>query len=262
MTAMDVIRGFWGGDGKTAAQQHQAAQASQQAAGAQPGAATNTQVPSSATPVPSGTGPVAFPAAATGDASPLANYGKMWEIEEGDRKPTEHAIQFPVDPKKILEATSQFDYTKQIDPELMTKATSGDTAAMVAIINRTAQLTAANATHTTAQVVNEALTRQSEHYKNTIIPQVLRDHSTRSAVREGNPLFELEAAKPVLSMIEDQLMVKYPKASPEEIKQHAARFATEFGEAAITASGRVVIDKPAVPPGTPKEMNWDEWGNR
>jgi hypothetical protein len=252
MALMDIFKGFRAGDGKTMEQQ--------QAAAAQPAPVATVPGQTPTTPVtPVAATPNGIPAPAVGEASPLDGYAKMWETADTDAKPIAPAFQFEIKPDAILASARQVDYTKVVPPELLAKAQAGDGAALIEVINRTNQQTAANASHTTAALVNEALTQQSKHYETNVIPGILRRNNIVNAVREDNPLTTNPAAAPMVAMVTNQLTQKYPSAPPEEIKRMTNEYLNEFAGLAITSSGKQIVDAPKVDPKAAAPMDWVNW---
>lgn len=249
MSAMDIIKGFWSGQGKTGLDAPTAVPAS---------APDNPLMPTPSSAPKSDGSVAAIPPTPTGDKSSLAGYEKMWDKADTDRKPVDAAYQFQTDPKKLQDATSQIDFMKVIPPDLMAKATGGDLTAFATVINRVAQQATATSAQTTAELVNTALREQDKKYKDEIIPQVLADHASRTLVRAENPLFNNPAVSPVLAMVESQLMTKYPGASPQDISAKAREYISAMGTEIVTGSGKVISDAPKVTPGS-QEMDWAAW---
>ena len=225
----------------------------------------NPTVPSSATVPPNNPNdPAALRAGANGggDASPLDKFNDLWKADP-NAKPVEHSIQLPFDGNKVLEAAKGVDFLKKINPELVQKAMTGDANSMAAVIQESSQLALAQSVGVTTSIVNEALSRQSKHYEDKIIPDILRRHSVSTEVRRDNPLFDHPATAPMLNMLEGQLAQKYPSASAADVKAMAQDYLLNFSSEVLTASGKVVSDQPpAAARGTPQETDWDAWLSR
>lgn len=249
MGIREIMSGFVNGSGKTAEQQQM-----------QPTQPAQAQAVSTATGVHSAGEVSAIPPTAVGDKSPLANYDKLWEAD-ASIKPVAHSVAMTFDKGKVSAAVQHIDYMKELPAELIAKATSGDTAAMMEVINRTGQTALTNATQVTTDIVNQALDRQAEHYRTTVIPDVLRGNAVRTAIRADNPIFEHPAVKPMLSMAENQLIAKHPQATPAEITAMAKDMTSEFAQAIADSQGKVMIDKPVVKE-SDKPFNWESWATQ
>lgn len=222
----------------------------------------NTTVPSSATAKSDGS-LGAIPAAGEGDKSPLDKFSELWQIDPNvpkQKTAAELVPKFKVDPKALSEAAATIDFTKALDPALLTKAAGGDATALAAVVNAAAQAGYAQATGTTAGLINEALSSQAKTFNEEVMPAVLRKHNITNALKADNPTFSDPAAAPLISMVEQQLTIKYPKASPAEISAHAKDFLAGFAESVVTANGSTIV-KPAVEkPGTKRGItDWTSY---
>ena len=165
-----------------------------------------------------------------GGESPLSNYAELWKIEDKDKPVNaQEALtpNFTLDPKKVAEAARTVDYAKLVPAEIMTKAMSGDAAAMSQMLNAVTQAATANAGMNTAQIVQAALAHQAKKFVE-ILPQQVRNQQVSQQVSQDHPIFQNPAAAPMVSMLKDQFAVKYPLATPAEISKHTSDYLTEF----------------------------------
>lgn len=205
----------------------------------------NVSIPSDKTKVSDGTGPAAIPAAGKGEASPLEGYAKLWEHAETDGKPASLVPALTADPAKLMAAAKTIDFSKAITPATLEAAAKGDAVALGQAISEAAQAGYAQAASATTKILEAALTKQAETFKNEVMPEILRKHAVNSSLSADNPLFDNPAIAPMLAMAKDQLAIKYPNASAAEITKHAQAMMGGFAEALITSSGRTIVAKDA-----------------
>ncbi len=167
-----------------------------------------------------------------------------------------------MDTKALMETVGKMDFTKAIAPELLDKASKGDAPSLAALVNQAAQAGFAQATLTTGNIVKDALTRQADAFKNEVMPDILRRHEISLGMKE-NPLYSNPAVAPLLKSVEDQLTVKFPTASADEIKTHAKTiFDSMAGEIIKANGGTVTAVQTQQSNGLPlqgKGTDWDNW---
>ena len=206
----------------------------------------------------------AIPPAATGDASPLANFKDLWETPkdaQGNPIVQTKASLVPTinpDPAKIQESASKIDFTKLIPADVQAKALAGDSTAFMQAINAASQATLAHTTQLTAQIVKEALTQQATAFE-ARAADILRTERVSNTIQADNPLFTNPATAPMLRMVEQQFMAKNPTASPAEISQMAKAYVAGFAEEAVKASGKVITEAPKAPANTPVTEDWEKF---
>jgi hypothetical protein len=206
----------------------------------------NPTVPSSATPTPAqGANPnTAFGGGDKTAEAPLGNFNKLWETDPNKKAPVSAVPAFNQDPAKMMELAGTFDFTKHIDPALVARVQKGEGAAIVELVNQSAQAGFAHSNLATTEIVKTALTQLNEKYEKDIIPGILKAERTRNTVAEDNAIFSNPAAQPVVNMIQSQMMEKYPTASAQEIKTLVSDYISGFAEAAIGQSGRTIQNAP------------------
>lgn len=230
MSIMDIFKGFSG------AQQNQGQQAPVNAD-------QNPAVPNSNTiQNMDGSGPAAIPKAAEGEQSPLENYKDLWQ--KSDNSPAEVSLvpSLVADPNKLMEAAGRIDFTKALNPELLSKAATGDASALAAVVNQAAQAGFAQSAAATTKIVEAALAQQEKAFHEKVMPDILRKHTINTTLGAENPLFENPAVKPMLDMAIQQFTVKYPTAAPAEIKRMAGEYLKGFAEEMAKASGKSLVD--------------------
>lgn len=225
---MEMFHNAFGQGSNNQQQQQQNQQQTQQ----QQSANSNTTVPNANNQVNNQPGdPAAFRAGQTGEAaSPLAQFAELWKIEPKDapRDPVAALTpNFSIDPQKVADAAKTVDYARLVPPEVMTKALSGDAAAMSSILNTVVQASTANAGMSTANIVQAALAHQAKQFAE-ILPQEVRKLQVQQQVQQDNPLFSNPAAAPILEGLQKQMAAKYPTATPAQIAEHTKNYLADF----------------------------------
>lgn len=227
--------------------------------------APNGVVPDPAT-QPKSDGTVgAIPTTATGEASPLAGYEKLWETSKDDPVDPRLTPDLSYDPKKLLEGAKKVDFTKAINPAHMTKLQEGfDPAAMSSAIGEATQAALAYAQGSTLSIVQAALEKQEKKFHEEVLPAALKKHQASTSIAADNPIFENPAVSALLEPLKNQLVLKYPKASPEEITKHAKEYLSGMAAEIVKSSGGTISTAEAIAAAAKsspqrEETNWDDW---
>lgn len=204
----------------------------------------------------------AIPKAGEGDASPLANYGDLWQPNDPTKvkAPASTEVSIPADPAKMLAAAKTIDFTKAIDPALLEKALKGDSAALLQAMNSVSQATYAQAAGVTAKIVENALNAQSKVFNNEILPAALKKAAVADSLRTENPIFNDPAVSPMLSIVENQLQMKHPGASAAEITAKAKEYLLGVSETIMgTSADKQVTAKPVASSKNPMVREEQDW---
>lgn len=223
-------------------------------------AAASSTPGTAASPNKEGTGPAAFPAAAVGDKSPLSGYDKLWETDPNATPTPTGVPAFNVDPKKLLDAAKNIDFTKVIPGDVLEKASKGDVAALGQAINVAAQAGYAQSAAATTRIVQEALTQQAKTFKTEIMPAILREHSVSQTLVDESILTN-PAVAPMVGAVKQQFSTKYPNASAAEIAKHTVEYFRDFSENFMKMQGYTVdkTDTKAVAAAAAKQEDWGKF---
>lgn len=203
--------------------------------------------------------PATTPAPAEQPKSFTDRFTSLWQSDpKTDAQPINWKPDIKTDPVKVKAAAAALDFTGQIPKELLEKAAKGDPVAFAQVINDSARLGFERAVEVNANVVNDALTQQATLFKDTVVPRILKDHATTQALRADNSLYENKAAAPMLSVVENQMKIKFPEASPAEITAHAKEFVNGFAQVVVEANG-MTVNKPVAIAANKKEVDWDSY---
>lgn len=221
----------------------------------------NTTVPNANTPSSDGS-MKAIPVAATGTASPLENYKALWEAPSTTVSMQDLVPTIIADPAQMQAAAAKMDFSKAMNPELVTKALAGDAASFMAVINSVAQAGFAQAATTSVNITKAALVEQAKSFETKYAPNMLRNASIQDAVTSGVALAADPAAAPIVDAVRRQLSNMFPNATATEIADHTNRYMQEFATKAVELAGGKVTSKaelevsPANGPLSRKELDW------
>lgn len=141
---------------------------------------------------------------------------------------------FNVSHEKMMEAARKQNFTAGIAPELLAKVTAGGAEAaqaMVDIMNIVAQNSYAQSAFAGTRLIEGALDK-SNFARQSDIDTRIKTVTVNNNLTQDNPVFAHPAAQPLLKSVQDQLMVKYPNATPTELTQMAQTYLTDFVKAA------------------------------
>lgn len=158
----------------------------------------------------------------TAPPSPLEKHKDLWEDDANSG--TNTGFQQPnVDPQKILEAAKTVDFSKVLDQESLAAVAAGGenaVAALVKVLNSHAQAVYGQAAVAADKIVTARLEAAQNGFQGNL-PRLIRDQQAKQSLFEENPAFANPTVAPVVEAIADRLAVKYPKATPSELKAMA-----------------------------------------
>lgn len=225
---------------------------------AQQGAQQVTQMKTA--PGDAATQPAANPPAPDSNGSNVSPLDAFKDIWNTDKVPGQNdfdpANMFQIDPAKINEAVSQFDFSKAVSPEVLEKITAGGPEAQGAFMqamNQIAQQSFAQSMISNATLVQKAMSQANSHLDNRL-KDGIRRQSISSNIRDANPALNNPAAAPIISALENSLATKYPTANPDEIAKMATDFLSQFAS--------IAAGKPAeASTKTSNEPDWEAFFN-
>ena len=172
----------------------------------------------------------------------------------GDNTNTDTPPAFTLDQAQLLSLANGQDFAKGVNPELLTKANSGDSAAMIELM----QTIARNA-YQTAIAHNSKLTETfvtaREGYSSKGLGAKVRGELTVNALT-GTPNFDNPAVRRHLVSIAQSLERDHPDASPDQIATMAKDAVTQMASAINPNAGQ---NNQQGNRNAPKETNWDAW---
>lgn len=221
----------------------------------------NPQVPSNTTQQSDGSLP-SIPAAGKDDKSPLANFHDLWQIDDKAKPlgtPTTFAPNIEFDQNKLLEAAGKIDFTRYLDPELLSKASKGDTEALGNLLNRSMQAAFGQGTVATLAAMKAGFTAQDKNFQ-TGLPALFRQNTIGSVVsKDHSAVFNDPAVAPLMKIVEMQLANKSPGASPEVISGQAKEFLSGLAQTIVTANGGTIVQNNMNSNPFDMPIDWDTW---
>lgn len=179
--------------------------------------------------------------------NPLDAYAKLFD-NANNSKQTDGPPSFNLDPETLNKVSGSLDFTQGIDPELLSKATSGDSQAFLKIINQVGQRSYQAALHHGTTLTDKYVGARSEYERKALPGQVrqsLTDHALSSIPNANHPVIKQQ-----LKMISNQMQAANPDASPEEIAQAATKYIQDLaGALSPQQNASNSADQP-------KEMDW------
>lgn len=225
-----------------------------------PGNIPNTQQVAGATvtnpaTAPNGTLPATTVAAAEAQ-SPLAEFKDLFKVDPNAPAPTGTQQIFNVDQAKIIEAAKGKDFKQAITPEITAAIAAGGEGAvqaMMELMNGVAQSVYAQSVFAGTQLIERGVAGQFA--RSSEVPDLIRKHSTNAALAEANPLYTNPAVAPLFEMAKNQMLVKYPNATPSELTALTNNYMNQFAEA---VKGPQTAAEAATK--APKETDWSTFG--
>lgn len=180
--------------------------------------------------------------------NPLDLYSGLWDTskQQPDTPPA-----FALEPETLTKVSSSLDFTRNVPPELMEKATSGDMNAMLQLMNHVGrQAYEASLSHG-ATLTDKFVGARSQYDQRTIGAQVKNEmvsSSFKDVPNSHHPVVKQE-----LTRIAKAMQQQYPDASPDEIVKHTKEYWT-----AIQQAMNPDANKPA-DASTSGETDWDKF---
>lgn len=160
--------------------------------------------------------------------NPLDAYAKLFDnankSQQADGPPS-----FNLDPETLTKVSGSLDFTQGIDPDLLSKATSGDSQAFLKIINQVGQRSYQAALHHGTTLTDKYVGARSEYDRKALpshVRQSLTDHALNSIPNATHPVIKQQ-----LKMISSQMQAANPDASPGEIAQAASKYIQDLAGA-------------------------------
>lgn len=202
----------------------------------------NPLVPNANTPVSDGS-VNAIPAASVGAASPLENYKDLWQAPANTVSMQDLVPTIIADPAQMQAAAAKMDFSKAMNPELVTKALGGDSTAFMAVINSAVQASFAQAATASVNITKAALAEQAKSFETKYAPNMLRNASIQDAVNNSVALASDPAAAPIVNAVKAQLSNMFPNATATEIAEHTNKYMSEFASKAVELAGGKIQTK-------------------
>lgn len=197
------------------------------------------------------------PAASVAATAPegLDKFSDVWNVKPEDMPQAPVSPFAGVTPEAIAQVAGKTDFSKVVTPEMMTAISAGGeqaAAAMIQALNAVAQTTYAQSAEASIKLIDKALATQREQFQ-AELPNLIKSQNVHNNLRTSNPIFNHPAAAPILKNFAEQLQLKNPTATSEQIQAQAQEFLLSFAEAATPKT------QESQPGSKSQEINWDEW---
>lgn len=219
-------------------------------------AATKSQAVSTTGTAPNGTVPVND---ATKDGATKSGLDQFADIWDTSAQPgAQGQPLFNISQEKVMEAARKQDFIAQAaTKEQLDKIMAGGAEAaqaMMEIMNTVAQNSFAQSALAATKLIDGALDKGGFARLSDVDTRV-KNISVTNTLQQENPVFAHPAAQPMLDAVKNQLMVKYPNATPNELTAMAKNYLTEFVTA---ATPQQQAQTPQGNKGNRSEPNWGE----
>lgn len=147
---------------------------------------------------------------------------------------TDTAPGFTLDDKMLGDVAGAQDFMKGINPELVQKATSGDTGALMQMMNEVAR-NAYRSSLSHGSRLTESFVGAREGFSEKSFGKKVRGELTVNSLT-GTPNFKNPVVREQLIRIANDLQQQHPDAAPEEIGNMAKDYITQLSNAINPAS--------------------------
>lgn len=156
--------------------------------------------------------------------NPMDAYSKLWDTTSTD---TSTPPAFSIDSTTLDKVSGSLNFTQNVAPELMQKATSGDMAALMQIMNQVGQQAyKASISHNSALTDKFVEARSRYDFKN--IGSTVKQEMTSTALQTSVPNATHPVVKAELSRIANAMQKQNPDATPQEIADSAKKYFNEL----------------------------------
>lgn len=156
--------------------------------------------------------------------NPLDAYNKMYE--NANKASEMEPPKFAIDRKVLDEVSSGLDFTQGINPDLMEKALSGDTKALLEVIQSVGRNAyKASLEHVTA--LTDVHLNQRAEFDSKRLNQSIRQQLTSEAL-SSIPNYTHPRVKAELNRIASTFAAANPDASPKQIAEEARKYLAEL----------------------------------
>lgn len=158
--------------------------------------------------------------------NPLDDFNKMWDTPNTQ---TEQAPSFNLPTDTLRKVATSQNFTQNIDPALMQKATSGDVTALMEVINAVGQNSYEAALQHTSTLSDKFVNARLEHEGKSFDSKVKQNLT--SAELGNTPGFSHPVVKAQLRETAQRLAQQYPEATPQEIASRARDYIVQMANA-------------------------------
>jgi len=193
--------------------------------------------------------------------SPLDAFSDLFTIDpKAANKPTQ-TNPFDIDPSKIKESAGKIDFTRNINDETLEAIRGGGEEAITATLAAMNQMSQTNYAYAVA-LATQMAKKASEHTLEQVqqlVPDLVRNMRANEEISESNPALNHPAAQPLIKAMMQQFSIKYPDASPKELKEQAIAYLSSFGKLFQTDENAGLVDKTGIGTKRGKQASDVDW---
>lgn len=180
--------------------------------------------------------------------NPLDAYSEMYK--NANTNTDIQAPSFKIDPKVLGEVSNSMDFTKGVQPELLDKALSGDTKALLAVMQSVGRNAySASLEHTTA--LTETHLGQRAEFETKRLNDGVKTQLTSNELSNA-PNYSHPVVKAELNRVASMFAKANPDASPQQIAKAAQDHLTQLSSALNPT-------KTAAETAAEGEMDWSKY---
>lgn len=180
--------------------------------------------------------------------NPMDAYNKMYD--DANKSSDIQAPSFKLDSAVLDSVSSSMDFTKGVDPALMERALSGDTKALLEVMQSTGRSAyRASLEHNTA--LTEKHLSQRADYETSRVNTGVRQQLTSDAL-SSTPNYSHPVVKQELNRVANQYARANPDASPKQVAEAAQKYITDLSSALVPNSSKSNSD-------AGEEMDWSKY---
>ena len=167
--------------------------------------------------------------------NPLDAYKKMYDTANASSDI--HAPVFKLDPKVLSEVSATMDFTKNVNPELITKALAGDAKSLLEVMQAVGRNSySASLEHATT--LTETHLGQRADFEGKRVDAGVKKQLTTDALSTTAPNYDHPVVKAELNRVADMFARANPDASPQQIAKAAQKHITELSAALNPAAAK------------------------
>lgn len=182
---------------------------------------------------------------------PFAQAKDLWKPVVTDPNAPKKDM-FTIDPKAVFEQAGKMDFRQFVSKDDLTKIAAGGEGAMEAFMNsmtKIGQASYATSAIAATEIMKAGIAKNNTSFQESL-PGLFKNLAVSDSLRESNPALRHEAVAPLVKMVEDQFVTKFPNASQTEITKMAQDYMVNVGQAFNPAT------KVADTVGATKEVDW------
>jgi hypothetical protein len=165
-------------------------------------------------------------------ADPLAPFAKMYDTSKTPDAPP----QFALDGAALETAAKSLNFMQGVDPALMQKAQSGDSAALLQLIEHTGRMAYQSALSHSSTLTGK-FTEAREAFNNKDFSGRVKSELTVNAMT-GMANFNHPVVRKELIKVAKDMQSQHPDASPQEVAEMAKTYITELSRAVNPTSSQ------------------------